>query len=124
MDAAGLPCELGLVRPAAWGPVEEGRGSLADFLTLVVRAGGDTGRFYAPWCAGCPAGRLSPELAGAQVFSPKPELMEEAQAYNEKVRTKAFAESGSLDIGRLQRQAEEHARKEGWYRIETAGEEG
>lgn len=122
LDAVGVIAEMGVVRPESWGPLSEvSEVKLISFYTQVVRCGGDLGRVYVPQCGECEPGGVPGDWGKAEVFSPKPGLSGELQAYNEKIRTDAFAESGRLDMRQIQLDAEAHGEKEGWYSIEVVG---
>ncbi len=124
LDAVGVSAEMGVIRPESWGPVSEVEElTFASFYEAVVRCGGDLGRFYAPQCTDCEAGSLPSAWGDGEVFSPKPGVNEDIQAYFEKLGLSAFAESGRVDIRQIQRDAEAQGEKEGWYLIEQTGGE-
>jgi hypothetical protein len=120
LDAVGVTAELGAARPESWGPLSDlEEVNLTSFYTQVVRCGKDLGRIYVPQCADCEAGAVPPAWGAAEVISPKPGLTADLQAYNEEIRTKAYADAGRMDMREIQMEAEAHGEKEGWYRVDT-----
>jgi hypothetical protein len=116
LAASGLPGEIALVRPEAWGPLNEEMQSFVQFSHVAIRCGKNNTRWYVPYLPDAPAGKLPPEWGKSWVLAPSPGLVARAaQASNE------IMNNPNIDAHAAFAAIRQRSEDEGWFILEQVG---
>lgn len=123
LQQVGVDGQLGGIRTAAWGPLDEELPSYQNFQELALRYGDDAGRWYAPQAPDASGEGLPASWGTCIALTPKPGLMNEAFEFNmvvqQKIVERANEDINSVSPELIQQKIDEVLEDQGWYRIET-----